>query len=400
MKMTKISEYITLTAALIALSGCNNTGLKTIENGIYIQEAAPSNTFGQQVETQLVDEGDVTKTITVRLVRAVDQDVTITLDIDQQLIDDYNKKNGAAYELLPDEFISFERTAIISAGKVSANAINLVIKPFTTSNNESYAIPIRISSVSGPVELVGNANQILFLLTSPNKQKALILKSGSKTITTFKNEIPVTQWTIEYWIRFDNTTGKPAGDWIGPKNIAFRRKIFTDNSAPIFFNDILLRYWADGAKKIAPTLQCQLNGNYFDSEEFWWPDTWYHIAYTYDGSAIRLYKDGTLNNSKADTRDFIFKSMTLAQSFGGQMQVEYAQIRLWSKCLTESAIQEGMSRQIPGDSEGLFGYWKCNEGQGNVLKDSSTNGNDVTIIKKAPDWSKQYNFYHPNDKDD
>lgn len=55
-----------------------------------------------------MDEGDVIKTLTVRLVRAIDQDVTVTLDIDQQLIDEYNQQHEASYELLPEEFRSFE----------------------------------------------------------------------------------------------------------------------------------------------------------------------------------------------------------------------------------------------------------------------------------------------------
>lgn len=78
----------------------------------------------------------------------------------------------------------------------------------------------------------------------------MVLKSANKTSLNFKNEIPVTQWTIEYWIKFDNTTGRPTGDWVGPANIAFRRLIFADNSAPISFNGVLLRYWADGAKRL------------------------------------------------------------------------------------------------------------------------------------------------------
>ena len=149
----------------------------------------------------MVDEGDVIKTLTVRLVRAINQDVTVTLDIDQQLIDEYNQQHEATYELLPEEFRSFDRTVTIPAGEVSAPVINLTIKPFTTPNNEAYAIPVRITSVTGPIGLVGNANHILYLLTSPNKQKAVVLKSANKTSLNFKNEIPVTQWTIEYWIK-------------------------------------------------------------------------------------------------------------------------------------------------------------------------------------------------------
>ena len=170
MKMIKFTRYVVLGAALLAVTGCDDAKLSTIDNGIYIAEAAPSNTFGQQIEAQLVDEGDVIKTLTVRLVRAIDQDVTVTLDIDQQLIDEYNQQHEASYELLSEEFRSFERTVTIPAGEVSAPVINLTIKPFTTPNNEAYAIPVRITSVTGPIGLVGNANHILYLLTSPNKQ--------------------------------------------------------------------------------------------------------------------------------------------------------------------------------------------------------------------------------------
>lgn len=395
MKMIKFTKYVGLMAALLAVVGCDDAKQSIIKNGLYIQEAATSNTFGQQIESQLVDESDVLKTLTVRLARPIDEDVTVTLGIDQKLIEDYNEKHNAAYELLPEEFWNFERTVTIPAGEVAAPVINLTIKPFSTPNNEAYAIPVRITSVTGPIELIGNANRILYLLTSPNKQKALVLKSMNSTVTPFKAEMPAPQWTFEYWIKFDNTTGRPTGPWVGPANISFRRNIFTDNAAPISLNGVLLRYWADGAKKIAPCLQCQLDGNYFDSEEFWYPDTWYHIAYTYDGSTIRLYKDGTLNNMKADVRDFVFKNINLAESFGWRMQVEYAQVRLWKKCLTDNAIQEGMSRQISANSEGLIGYWKCDEGEGNLLKDSSPNGNDITV-NGTPNWSQQYNFSHPN----
>ena len=67
MKMIKFSRYVVLGAALAVVTGCNDAKLSTIDNGVYIAEAAPSNTFSQQIEAQLVDEGDVIKTLTVRL---------------------------------------------------------------------------------------------------------------------------------------------------------------------------------------------------------------------------------------------------------------------------------------------------------------------------------------------
>lgn len=64
--------------------------------------------------------------------------------------------------------------------------------------------------------------------------------------------------------------------------------------------------------------------------------------------------------------------------------------------MTPTAIQDGMSRQISGNTDGLIGYWKCDEGSGKVLKDSSPNGNDITL-DGTPKWSELYNFAHPND---
>ncbi len=397
MKMIRFSKYVIMTTILASVFGCDDAEMKSIDNGLYIQEAAPSDKFNQQMETQLIDESELTKTLTVRLVRAIEQDVTVTLDIDQQLLDDYNQKNDASYQILPEEFRSFEKKVTIAAGNVSAPVINLVIKPYTTPNGEAYAIPIRITSVEGPIEMKGNANCMLYLLTSPNKQKAVVLKLDNKTQVKFKNEIAADQWTIEYWLRVDNVSGMDMGNWVGITNKWRRQYVYADGSAPIAFNSILPRYWADGIAKIAPTLQFHMDGPGFDmdSEEFWWPDIWYHIAYTYDGEQITLYKDGTKNANKVDSRAHSFSSMTLG-SITGSMQVEFAQIRLWKKCLTPTSIQDGMSRQISGDTDGLIGYWKCDEGAGKVLKDSSPNGNDITL-KGTSRWSKQYNFAHPND---
>lgn len=86
MKMIKFSRYVVLGAALAVVTGCNDAKLSTIDNGVYIAEAAPSNTFSQQIEAQLVDEGDVIKTLTVRLVRAIDQDVTVWILISNSLM--------------------------------------------------------------------------------------------------------------------------------------------------------------------------------------------------------------------------------------------------------------------------------------------------------------------------
>lgn len=396
MKMIRFSKYVVLVIILTSVFGCDDAEMKAIDNGLYIQEAAPSNKFDQQIITQLVDDEEVVKTLTVRLVRAMDHDVTVTLDIDPQLLEDYNNKNEANYLVLPEEYRNFEKTVTISAGNVSAPVIDLTIKPYSSSNGEAYAIPIRITSVDGPVEMKGNANHLLYLLTSPHRQKAVIIKRGNRTIKTFSTAIPMEQWTFEYWVKVDNITGRPTGDWEGLENKNFRARIFVPDSQPLTFSDLTLRYYADGANVQIPILQFQNSAGHFDTTGFWWPDTWYHIAYTYDGTTVTVYKDGVKDNSLANSIDWTFKSLSFAiGSFGYEQQVEFAQIRMWKKCLSENVIKDNMSRQVAGDSDGLIGYWKCDEGTGNELKDSSPNQNHVTL-GGTPQWSEQINFSHPN----
>jgi hypothetical protein len=396
MKMIRFSKYVVLVIILTSVFGCDDAEMKAIDNGLYIQEAAPSNKFDQQIITQLVDDEEVVKTLTVRLVRAMDHDVTVTLDIDPQLLEDYNNKNEANYLVLPEEYRNFEKTVTISAGNVSAPVIDLTIKPYSSSNGEAYAIPIRITSVDGPIEMKGNANHLLYLLTSPHRQKAVIIKRGNRTTKTFSTAIPMEQWTFEYWVKVDNITGRPTGDWEGLGNKNFRARIFVPDSQPLTFSDLTLRYYADGANVQIPILQFQNSAGHFDTTGFWWPDTWYHIAYTYDGTTVTVYKDGVKDNSLANSIDWTFKSLSFAiGSFGYEQQVEFAQIRMWKKCLSENVIKDNMSRQVAGDSDGLIGYWKCDEGTGNELKDSSPNQNHVTL-GGTPQWSEQINFSHPN----
>ena len=396
MKMIRFSKYVVLVIILTSVFGCDDAEMKAIDNGLYIQEAAPSNKFDQQIITQLVDDEEVVKTLTVRLVRAMDHDVTVTLDIDPQLLEDYNNKNEANYLVLPEEYRNFEKTVTISAGNVSAPVIDLTIKPYSSSNGEAYAIPIRITSVDGPIEMKGNANHLLYLLTSPHRQKAVIINRGNRTTKTFSTAIPMEQWTFEYWVKVDNITGRPTGDWEGLGNKNFRARIFVPDSQPLTFSDLTLRYYADGANVQIPILQFQNSAGHFDTTGFWWPDTWYHIAYTYDGTTVTVYKDGVKDNSLANSIDWTFKSLSFAiGSFGYERQVEFAQIRMWKKCLSENVIKDNMSRQVAGDSDGLIGYWKCDEGTGNELKDSSPNQNHVTL-GGTPQWSEQINFSHPN----
>ena len=402
----KYFSSLALGALSFFVGACNDAEYSEIENGVYIAEASPMDNYVQQVELQMVDEANVNRTFTVRMQRPASQDVQVKLEFDTTMIDAYNAKNATAYQMLPAKYIDMpQMEAVIAAGQVSAPSLTMSIKPFTTPNQEQFAIPVRISSVVG-AQATGNGNKLLLLLSSPLKQKSVVLTARNSHTFNFKGDIAAPTWSFEFWLKVNNKTGQSTEPWFGtatgdPYKLK-RAQIFGDNSAPIHLSgteSVLLRYWADGVKKTGPTLQCQLDGPYMDSSEFWYPDTWYHIVYTYDGKTLTLYKDGEVDVTKEVSKNFIFKTLSFCSSFGWQMEIELTQIRLWNKALTKNAIKDGMSRQLPGNSDGLVGYWPCDEGEGTVLKDHTSNGNDIDFGDKKPSWSgKVYNFAHPNDK--
>lgn len=402
----KYFSFLALGALSFFAGACNDAEYSEIENGVYIAEASPMDNYVQQVELQMVDEASVNRTFTVRMQRPASQDVQVKLEFDTTMIDAYNAKNSTAYQMLPAKYIDMpQMEAVIAAGQVSAPSLTMSIKPFTTPNQEQFAIPVRISSVVG-AQATGNGNKLLLLLSSPLKQKSVVLNARNSHTFNFKGDIAAPTWSFEFWLKVNNKTGQPTEPWFGtaagdpyrPK----RAQIFGDNSAPIHLGgteSVLLRYWADGVKKTAPTLQCQLKDAFMDSSEFWYPDTWYHIVYTYDGKTLTLYKDGEVDVTKELSMNPIFKTLLFCSSFPWTMEIELTQIRLWNKALTKNAIKDGMSRQLPGNSDGLVGYWPCDEGEGTVLKDHTSNGNDIDFGDKKPSWSgKVYNFAHPNDK--
>ncbi len=56
------------------------------------------------------------------------------------------------------------------------------------------------------------------------------------------------------------------------------------------------------------------------------------------------------------------------------------ELRVWTTARTAEEINNYMNVELTGDEEGLIGYWKFDEGEGNILHDSSPSGNHGTII--------------------
>ena len=114
---------------------------------------------------------------------------------------------------------------------------------------------------------------------------------------------------------------------------------------------------------------------------------WHFAAATFDGTSWRLYVDGEEEETRYEggtsptTNTVLTGTTTIGYIFHGTID----EIRIWNVVRTETEIQADMYREIPGNEPGLVGYWRFNEGSGNITLDQTSNNNDGSL-QGGPTW--------------
>lgn len=380
MKIDKISKVAVACLVLFTVSGCDDADYQSIENRLYINEAVSDGKFTHQTETLTVT-GNTTTSITVRLARPIDRDVHVTLGVAPEYAETYNTEHAVSYEVLPEQYLSFAAETTIKAGQVGSSPVKIEIGDFSSDVGVSYCIPLGIVSSDAPVATTKTTSHILYLLESPLLQH--VPEMEMNTVPEGKGDwgISTTEWTLEGWIWMSAFNINNQAFWNG--EVSKGTEIYCR------FGDAAVDY---------DRMQIKTGGSEMESKTKFSPNTWYHVAITYSSNTLSLYVNGSLDNSKTIVvAEYIINNLKLCSS-GGYWQCvgRQAQVRFWKKALTGGAIAATMNRAVPADSEGLFGYWKLDEGQGKVFYDSTSNGFDLTCYI-APTWStERVNFSSPN----
>lgn len=114
-------------------------------------------------------------------------------------------------------------------------------------------------------------------------------------------------------------------------------------------------------------------------------DQYTHVAVTYDGSFMKIYLNGVLDNSLTASGTI---TSSLAPLLIGKRYIsadtryfsgEIAESSLWSKALSIEEIEKVMHSSFIGNETDLVGYWKLNEGGGTAAYDMTANNLDGTI---------------------
>ena len=98
------------------LAGCNDADYQVIDNAIYLNEASENGSAKVTVDPENV----TTTTLTVRVGQPVTENVTAVLTVDPSILKEYNEANETSYEVLPEQYFTYDKEIKIAAGDVSA----------------------------------------------------------------------------------------------------------------------------------------------------------------------------------------------------------------------------------------------------------------------------------------
>jgi len=116
----------------------------------------------------------------------------------------------------------------------------------------------------------------------------------------------------------------------------------------------------------------------------WAAGGWHHIVVVYEGTTATVYSDGVQRDTVtiAPVRD---NNLPLYIGRYGEFNIHHwngliDEVRIYDRALSVEEIRASMHMKLTGDEDGLVAYWDFDEGEGQILGDSSGNGNDGTIV--------------------
>lgn len=358
LNMEKITRYYLFVLITLCFINCKKD--HTNKNVIYLSAAETS------VTTSLTaDSTGAELAITAKAAQQVTQPVTANIVIDTSLIANYNQLTGKHYSALPQG--SYELTSnnvTINAGANVSDAISLkILSTKDFKDGFTYLLPITIKGADGLPVL--SASGTLYVIVN----RVIISTVASLTNNYFtvdfskNNDALKTMSSISYETRVMVNQFQSANPYI--------------SSIMGIEENFLLRF---GDVSIQPN-QLQMAGGLTATNVpgSFSTGTWYHIAAVYNGTQLKIYVNGQLSATKDAVRTVdITSGFYFGRSANGRpLNGAISEARVWSKVLTQAEIINGMCGIDPA-SPGLVGYWKFNEGTGNIAHDISGNGHDAT----------------------
>ncbi|WP_460619189.1 endo-beta-N-acetylglucosaminidase [Hymenobacter ruber] len=117
---------------------------------------------------------------------------------------------------------------------------------------------------------------------------------------------------------------------------------------------------------------------------------WTHLAGTYDGTTMKLYVNGVLDNSQAASGSLTANApFTLGRNYAASRGLDgrLDEVRAWTRALTAAEVAANACG-VSATSTALAAYWKCNDSPALTAADASGHAHPGTLTNMAAsDWS-------------
>lgn len=361
--MKRLFLYLTVACTLFAWS-CDDAESPALDNALYLADAKNCDGY-DCIMTRLDDRR---MSATVQMTRLQDHPVTVTLEVSAEMLDEHNAEFGENLKLLDESYWqiidsdgtpkSGNRLDITIPAGSNTGIFPIQITKTPEEDTEMYALPLTITGVSENIQVLQSKKSVIYLMQKPFETQVLWCKSRSNVTSVFKDNPVVSNWTVEFHFAISNRTATEATDGtvltFGPG--FYVRPYVNANSVDIHF------LTDDG---IGASF-----GNLFSKEET--GVEWHHFALVNRNGTITSYLDGVVKGSESNAR---FSTPVTFQTVSMTNQthvspVGFSEFRLWTVARTADELTRNKYSVDPG-TKGLYVYYRLNEGEGDLLHDSS-----------------------------
>ncbi len=371
--MKKILSIIVTAVCAFMVFGCNDADRFDYDKEVLIMTGTDSN----PIVKFTVEDTPSTYAVTVSATGKVTSPVTVTLAIDNSLVDTYNSEHQTSYYSLPTSALSLtDNVVTIETGNASSSIASLqVLSTDDFIDGRVYIIPVTMTSVSGDLDVLESGRTIYLRISRVIEFNALDISDYnmySNYIFDDALAVDMSEYTYEIKCFIDeyHDGSEPISrlcQWTSKDETNSNMLRFGENG-----QDVNSLQWVNPAGNVVSTTRFQTK-------------TWYLISLTYDGSAIVMYVDGVKDVEGSGDASTTFQRFELGMSWGSgypyrqRFLGRIAEVRVWNRALTSGEIQLGIAG-VDTASDGLVAYWKINEGEGHIFHDSTGHGYDM-------DWS-------------
>ncbi len=271
----------------------------------------------------------------------------------------------------------------------------------------SVLISLLAGSINYQTASAGTSEALQFNILHQGTGGASIDFGGADSYVDFGNpsKLHLATYTVECWFRQDGSgksisTGSGGMTRVIPLVVRGRDDGETATTDINFFlgidttQNVLAFDFEEGAGGSKPSLNHPLFGITPITN-----GVWYHAAATYDGTSMRLYLNGTLDNEIAvsqpvDAASNAYVSIGSALNASGLPSGFFNgvidEVRIWNRALSQAEIRTNLSQNISSGLN-LVSRWGLDEGSGTTVSDSAVGTVPANGIVRGTSYSWSVN---------